>query len=680
MSSLSGIGSTASLNSSGIQFTGLASGVDTDRLIQGLTALGQSQVRRLENQQNQIAQRRNAFKEIETRLFDLQNQSFRLGRTFNSSFDGKKVTISHQDLVAATASASAAPGVYAFKINAVAKAHQIASQAFTDKSATITQGNLQIKVGEGATTTITIDSTNNTLQGLANAINAAAGDVSATIVNDGSATPYKLLLTSKKTGQVNDIEITNNLADSAGDAIKPTLTTTVQAAADASITVGSGGGAMTIASATNTMDGVFNGVTLNLLTADPTKDITVTVANDTDTAKKAVQDFTKAFNDLVDFIDAQSTFDTKTNRGGLLLGNSSAMNIRDEVTRALGQVVPRVNSKANGLTTVGISFDDKGRLEVDDSKLTQALNGQIAGVTANDVRRLFALDGVSSHANVQFVTATYKTKVTGSSLEVDITQAARQASLSSTNALVGPNIVIDGTNKSFSLNVDGTASTTFSLAEKTYTFQELAQELQGKINTDSQLNGKQVSVSVDNNRLKITSLAYGTLSKVTILGGTAVTSGILGFVGTETDTGVNVAGSYKVNGVTEAATGTGQFLAGNATNANTADLQLKVTMTANQVVGGAEGTVTVTRGLASELGNVLQKFLDPVNGRLKSLDKGFQDNIDGLQKSIDRQTARIQAQQENLVKQFAAMEGIVSKLKNMGNYLTGQLAGLSSLK
>jgi flagellar hook-associated protein 2 len=202
--------------------------------------------------------------------------------------DSKAVTSSSTSTVTASATTDAAPGVYSLTVNRLAQVHQVASQGFSDPNSTIT-----------------VNGTNNTLQGLANAINASGGDVSATIVNTGAATnPYELLLASKKSGAANAITITNNLAADNGGAVKPLLTTTGQAAADASVTLGSGAGALTVSSPTNVVNGLISGVTLNLVAANSTTPVTLTVANDTTAATKAVQAFVDAYNTFTDLHSA----------------------------------------------------------------------------------------------------------------------------------------------------------------------------------------------------------------------------------------------------------------------------------------------------------------------------------------------------------------------------------------
>lgn len=669
---MSSLGSLTGLNASGINFSGLASGLDSNKIIQALLAIQQGRIAALQANQAKVVAQQGAFQTVQAKLTDFQAQASKLAQALNSPFDAKTISSSNTALATAAASASAAPGVYTFTVNSLAQAQQISSQGFSGPTSAITQGTLRIQVGTGAATTVTIDNTNNTLQGLANAINNSSSDVTASIVNAGGATnPYKLVLTSKKTGAANTITLTNNLAADNGGAVKPLLTTTVQAAADAQITVGSGPGALTVNNATNTLDGVFGGVTINLVSADPTKTVTLSVANDTDNAKKSVHDFVDSFNKLIDYLNAANSFDPKTNQVGLLLGQQIPNNVQSDLSRTLGDVVGGVNAKANRLSTLGITFDNKGKLLVDDTKLTNALSGQTAGVGPGDVRRLFALDVQSSNAGIQFINASDKTIASANPYQVVVTRAATGGSFLGSNAL-GGSIVINGTNNTFTFNVDGKVSNTITLTQGTYSAATLAQEVQAEINKDSQIGNNQVAVSVGaGNKLNFTSQSFGTSSQVKIIGGTALTA--LGLSGTESGIGQNVAGYFLVNGVQEAATGTGQFLQGNSSNANTADLRLRVTLTPAQVGTQTQANLTVSRGVASKVNLVLNKYLDPLTGQLKTENTSLQSRVDDIQKQIDFQTKLLQNQQDALVKQFAALEATISQLKTSGDFLNTQL-------
>ncbi len=674
---MSTMSSIAGLSTNGLSFSGLATGLDTNSIIQAMLSFQQAQITNLQARQAQFAAQQNAFQTVQASLSDFQNQAQKLAQDLNSPFDAKTVTSSDNTLATGAATASAASGVYTFTVNALAKAQQISSQGFSSSTASITHGTLQLQVGTGATTTITVDSSNDTLQGLANAINSSGAGVTAAIVNTGAANnPYQLVLTSNTTGAANTINITNNLAADNGGAVKPLLTTTVQAAADASITVGSGPGALTITNPSNTLNGVFGGITLNLVSADPTKTVSLSVANDTANAQKSVQSFVDSYNKLIDFINQNDSYDPKTQRAGILLGQQAPTDIENDLGRALTNAVGGVNAKANQLGAIGITLDDKGHLQVDSSKLSNALSGQTAGVSSSDIRRLFALDGQSDNQGVQYISGSDKTLSSATPYQVVVTQAATQASFLGSNALAG-SVTINNTNNTFTLTVNGTTSSTITLAQGTYTPAALAQEVQAEINKDSQIGNNQVAVTLDaSNKLRFTSQIYGTASQVRIGTGTALSA--LGLAGTESANGQNVAGYFLVNGTTEAATGNGQLLTGSAGNAHTQDLQVRVTLTSSQVSSPVQSNLTVSRGIASQLNQVLNRYLDPVTGRLKSINDSLQSQSDDIQKQIDLQTQLMQQQQQALLQQFAALEGTVSQLKSVGSYLAGQLTGLTS--
>ena len=337
-------------------------------------------------------------------------------------------------------------------------------------------------------------------------------------------------------------------------------------------------------------------------------------------------------------------------------------------------VVGGVSGQVNRLSSIGISVGDTGQLTFNSSKLTSILEGSVPGVGAEDVRRLFALDATSTNSGIRYITGSNRTVDSSTPYQVDITQAAEQATAIATNT-IGASTVIDGSNNSFSLTVDGKSTGTLTLAEGTYTQEALAGEIERIINASPDISGRAVRVAVVGNKLQITSQTYGSASEVRL--GTASANSTLGFAGTESDVGQNVAGSFIVNDVAEEATGSGRLLTGKASNKNTADLQVRVTLGSGQVTAGSEGDVTVTRGIASKLDQLLGKMLDPVTGDLKAVDDQFEARIEQFQKSIDRQKALFDAQEARIRAQFTAMEAAVQQLQNTAGILGSQLQALT---
>lgn len=765
-----------------ITFSGLSSGLDTNQIITDLVRFSQQRINSLKVKEQEAAGRQSILTSLKSKLQSLQTKASSLARPQQGVFDRRAVASSNESLIKAAAGSAATPGVSSLRVLGLAQAHQIASQGFDDPNSTITSGTFQIQSGSSSAN-ITIDSTNNTLTGLARAINSAGVGVTATIINDGSdarTQPYRLLLTSNNSGTDNAISITNSLAGDGGGAFKPNFSSThigsavtstsfsgtsaitsnsgaggytgttndsftftiqtggtvgtdsglqvaysntsgtktgtltlantdagvaktvvdgvqvtfaagslvagekfsvdvfaptIEAAANAQVQIGSGAGAIVVQSSKNQVTDLIRGVTLDLQAADPSKEIRLTVTNDTASAQKEILDYVKDYNDFIKDLKEQTKFDATTNVSGPLAGNRALTALRDQLQRTMFSSSAGLSSSANRLTALGITLDNSGLLTVNEGRLGDVLGGRVAGVSFSDVRKLFALRGDSSTGAIEFITGSSLTKDSVTPYEVDITQAAEQATVTSSSDL-GNVTILDGTSNQLVIRLDDTTSSTITLAEGTYTQLTLARELEDKINSAFSAQGRSANVSLSNQRLVINSNRFGSASEVTLVSGTAVST--LGFTGTETDRGQDVAGSFVANGVTETATGTGQILTGATTNSNTADLAVLVTLTSSQVQVGADGTLSVAHGLASRLDNLLDGILDPVAGRLKAISDRFTSSMEDAQAETLRETQALDDRRASLVRQFANMEQTLGRLKANGDFATSTLASVVS--
>jgi flagellar hook-associated protein 2 len=655
---------------------GLISGLNTSSIIDSMVKLQANQVNRLNEQKQQVVNRQTSFKGVEARLLSLRSSLSRLNRVTSSVFDARTASVSDESIVSAAAGSGAQVGSFSLKVNALAAAEKRASSGFAAATSTITQGTLDIRVGNRESTTITIDASNNTASGLVTAINAQAKDVTAALVKDQASGQFKVLLSSKYTGESNTISITNNLAASSGGAVQPDFTgAVVQAAGNASITIGSGAGAITSVYETNRIDDLVDGVSLNLLKADASKEVTVSVGADNEGVVTAVGDFVKEFNGVIQYISEQSQFIVQSQKAGPLLGNRSVSEIQNQLRSIAIGSVPGLETAINRLSRVGVGVSSNGTLTFDESKLRKALSGELSGVSARDVQRLFGLSAESTAAGVEFLLGSSRTKSSTTPYQVDITQAAEQATISSSG--LGGTIVIAPGQNTFSFKLDGKESGTLSLTAGTYTPAQLATQLESVINSATSLGSRKVTASIEGGQLRLTSQAYGSNSKIEELGGTALT--VLGFSGSESDVGADVVGRFMVNGQIETAKGTGRLLMGDANNANTADLQVRVTLTAAQVTAGVEANLTVTRGVTADLEQYLTKVLDPVKGQVKNGNESFQSQIDAFDASIKRVNEVAEAKRASLVAQFANLERLLSDLQQTGSFISGQLTGLSNL-
>ena len=141
-----------------------------------------------------------------------------------------------------TAAVSGGPinGTYNVTVSQLASAESLASQGYTSSDASVGDGSVTVTIG-GQPTSITIDSSNDTLSGLAGAINGAGLGVTAQVVNTGApGAPFRLQITSNATGSAQAFSISASLTggttpDFADNEIGPTDTSGVTGSATPSL-------------------------------------------------------------------------------------------------------------------------------------------------------------------------------------------------------------------------------------------------------------------------------------------------------------------------------------------------------------------------------------------------------------------------------------------------------------
>jgi flagellar hook-associated protein 2 len=262
----------------------------------------------------------------------------------------------------------------------------------------------------GVLDSISIDSTSNTLQGIAAAINSSTGNpgVTASILttSDGA----RLVLTGTKTGAANGILVTQSggdggLASLVYDPAHSTTTTLTQtqAALDANFTV-NGYGAK---SASNQVTSVISGVTVNLLkasaatTATPPvyTPTTLTIGNDTAGAQTSIGTFVSALNGLLSSIQKLASYDPTTQTAGPLLGNAAVQSLQNQLYKILGQFNAGITSGPNSLAAIGIGANAQGTYSSNSATLGNALTGNLDSVS----KLLSGPNGIATQLNT-FVT------------------------------------------------------------------------------------------------------------------------------------------------------------------------------------------------------------------------------------------------------------------------------------
>ena len=360
----------------GIGVSGLMSGLDTESIISKMMEIEKRPILLLQKREAGYQAKISALGTLKSGLSDLQTAIQALKTS--ADFTAFTATSGNTDVMTVSASDDAAPGTYYTTVTQLAQAQQERSAAFTASDEVVGTGTITIQVGSADAVDVTIDSDNNTLAGIASAINNADAGVTAAVVYDGSGN-YYLTMTSQETGTANTITFSvadddGNNDDAAGlsglytTPPSHTLTET-QAAKNSQLTLNG----IPVERAGNTIDDLIDGVTLTLKQEDPANPFSITVSRDLDSIKSKVQDFVDNYNSLVDTFDDLQSYNADTSAGGTLLGDSTTSTIRSRLQSMLYTQVAGVDAAVNGLSGLGIAVDRYGKLSVDDAALTTAL-------------------------------------------------------------------------------------------------------------------------------------------------------------------------------------------------------------------------------------------------------------------------------------------------------------------
>lgn len=200
----------------GITSSGLASGINFDQLIQQVQDSQRRPVTLLQARQATYQKEIGAVQSVSTKLSTLLAVASSVNNpaNFNTKSVSGGTTSAGVSLLSATASSAATTGTYAVSVKQLAKASKLAAAGFVDQNATAiasADGTFKYKVGNSGTEYSVAVTSSTTLQALRDAINAAGGSVTATIINDGTGTnPYRLVLTANESGVANTVQVTTN--------------------------------------------------------------------------------------------------------------------------------------------------------------------------------------------------------------------------------------------------------------------------------------------------------------------------------------------------------------------------------------------------------------------------------------------------------------------------------------
>lgn len=598
-----------------------------------------------------------------------------------ANFQQKTITSSDASVIDATVTGAPANATYLVEVQNLATAQTIATQtAYSSAATAIGQGTLSI-TANGTTTNLTIDSTNDTLTGIRDAVNAAGIGVTASVINVG--TGYKLVFSSANTGVSNQFNISvtdsdGNNTDTSGlsQLINANMNQTV-AAQDATFVLNG----LTINSASNNVSGIVDGVTLNLKGSAIGQTKTLQISSDTSKLDQSISDFVDLYNSLDNIFKTLGSYDkpptdasgnpVQGDQTGALKGDPALREIKNQIKQAMVESIPGLSGAIQSFADIGITSNLDGTLSLDKTMLSNAL-----ATSPDAVGKLFAANATATDNLVTYKGSTTDTVEGTYNLTVNV--AAAQASITG-GATGGGNITIDNTNNTLQVSVDGISSSTLTLAAGTYTPNDLATAIAGAINNDSAIKagGSSVSVQYDSTTqaFTINTDKYGSASTLSLDSGTLLTSGVTGLAVTAQVAGQDVQGSLDQNGSYYNFVGKGQDVTINSVLAGSPKgLEFNVDGTQT----GARGSITFNRGYADKLTKLFSELNDSSTGLIGTRLSNIQDKLDRVkdeQTKVDDRYNKILARYQA---QFGALQALLNQMDNTRQSLSNSLASLLS--
>ncbi|MGN6830883.1 flagellar filament capping protein FliD [Paucibacter sp. M5-1] len=400
----------------GISSTGIGSNLPVAEIIDKLVALEKKPLQSLQTSATFIQTQISTYGKVQSLLSGVTSAANAMAKA--SLWGQTSAGSSNPTALSATASAGASAGNYSVNVTQLASAHSLASGAYASGAAVLGSGKLKIELGkyteqaapanpsftpkDGAKTiNLEFSAEGTTLEDVRKAINDAKSGVTASIVKDASGA--RLTIRSDTTGELSALRISaTDLADAplatglgalgySPDSGNTTMQQTV-AAKNALATVNG----LDVVSESNTFSGAIENVsfTVSALTTTPA---TINVANDGAAQKKVVQDFVTAYNALNSFLVEQTKYDEKAKIGGALQGDSTVLNLRNQMRNILRETGAgqfnflSMTSKDADAPTDGTITLDIGALDkaiADPGKLAKLFAGDASANITGMAKRL----------------------------------------------------------------------------------------------------------------------------------------------------------------------------------------------------------------------------------------------------------------------------------------------------
>ncbi|MEQ1506440.1 MAG: flagellar filament capping protein FliD [Myxococcota bacterium] len=355
---------------------GIVSGLDTTALINAILTAQSVPIATMKVQVSDYEKQKEAVAGVKGRFTTLSDTIKTIDTA--AEFQAYKVESSSSQ-VAVTASSGAIAGSYAIQVDNLASAETSVSQGYDDKSAaTLGTGTFSVTVG-GVQTDLTIDGTNNSLQGLADALSGVDG-LAAYVIDTGATTGrYKLMVQGLSTGAANSLEFD---ASALTGGTAPAFTENTSAV-DATVQISG----VTIHVASNTLDGAIPGIRIDLLQKGTTAD-TVKVTEDHDAMREKFKAVIDSFNAAIDYYAQQTVYNLDQDIRGPLVGEATTRRAVEDLGLMASNRYTVADTSFQALSMIGVSTGRDGKLTLDTAKFDAAFDddpdGMVTFLTSTD--------------------------------------------------------------------------------------------------------------------------------------------------------------------------------------------------------------------------------------------------------------------------------------------------------
>lgn len=350
-------------------YAGLGQGIDVTSFVQAAEAAAQANITNVENEQTGISNDTSALSTITSNLTSLQSAVSALTDPLGV-VSSQVATSSNPNVLTATATSAAVAGTHSISVTSLATTSSFYSDSVATSSTPLATGDtITISAGGNQVASVTVNSSNNTLAGIAAAINNSTTAVQASVINDANGA--RLAIVSTASGAPGNLAITGSLHNTNNSTINLN-----QAAAGLNAVLTVDG--VPISSATNTASGVINGVTLNLAGPTGNTPVSLSVAPDTASITAAINQFVSAYNTAITSINGQ--FQVASGAAAPPLETDSTLSdAQAQLLNATNYTVSN-GSGITSLASIGINTNQDGTLTVDSGALASALASNFSGV------------------------------------------------------------------------------------------------------------------------------------------------------------------------------------------------------------------------------------------------------------------------------------------------------------